>query len=58
MSSEIIQGATIIGELHYDWSNPSTGNFKFYTGDFIDKDGYTIFKDIMVEIDLNYAIRY
>lgn len=58
MSSEIIQGATIIGELQYDWSNPSTGNFKFYTSDFIDKDGYTIFKDIMVEIDLNYAIKY
>jgi hypothetical protein len=58
MSSEIMQDATIIGELQYDWSNPSTGNFKFYTGDFIDKDGYTIFKDIMVEIDLNYAIRY
>jgi len=58
MSSEIIQDATIIGVLQYDWSNPSTGNFKFYTGDFIDKDGYTIFKDIMVEIDLNYAIRY
>lgn len=55
---EIFQNAITIGEIQYNWTNDSTGNFIIYTGDFHDNEGYRLFNSFPIEVDLNKAIRY
>lgn len=58
LCNNIFPGASVVGNVEYDWTNSAVGDFTLYSGDIFDKDGYKLFNSIPVEIILDKAIRY
>jgi len=56
--TRIFPNASAIGEVEYNWSNSSVSDFTLYTGYVYGEDGYHLFDNIPIEIELDKAIRY
>lgn len=56
--NDILPNAAVVGDIQFNWNNNTPGDFEFYSGHFIDTDGYEFCDSLFLLVELEKAVRY
>lgn len=54
----ILPNAAVVGDTQFNWNNITPSDFEFYSGPFIDTDGYEFCDGLFLLVELDKAVRY
>lgn len=54
----ILPNAAVVGDIGFNWNSNTPSDFEFYSGHFIDTDGYEFCDSLFLLVELEKAVRY